>query len=109
MKGGFRQALWRHVVFTSNSSPVQWYPNVLAIPERVDSFHRRIHNIIHLDSDGYSIQKGHLPFAAPAWLKQKTVNQVLMNPQNQSTPLSEENARRRLEWLERQRKARENQ
>lgn len=45
-KGGFLQFLARHIVFTSNFAPDQWYKNVLADPVRKDSFFNRIDNII---------------------------------------------------------------
>lgn len=56
-KGGFRQLLVRHCVFTSNNSPSEWYPNVLADPNRRESFNRRIHNIIHFTKLGFTVIK----------------------------------------------------
>ncbi len=56
-KGGFRQLLIRHLVFTSNSSPDKWYPKVLLDLDRRESFFRRIHNIIHFTKAGYAISK----------------------------------------------------
>jgi len=51
-KGGFRQFLAREVIFTSNLPPGKWYPNVLADPNRFQSFKRRIHNIIKFTGPG---------------------------------------------------------
>ncbi len=56
-KGGFRQFLSHHVVFTSNRTPYEWYPNVLADATRRESFFRRVHNIIHFTKAGYAISK----------------------------------------------------
>lgn len=56
-KGGFRQLLVRHIVFTSNIPPNEWYPNVLANPKRKNSFFRRIDNIVHFAMGGYSVSK----------------------------------------------------
>jgi len=80
-KGGFRQLLVRHVVFTSNRGPSEWYPNILADPNRRESFHRRIHNIVHFTRAGYSVTKGNLPWNGLDFLPQLNVNQVLMNPE----------------------------
>ncbi len=56
-KGGFRQLLVSHIVFTSNLSPNEWYPNVTTDPTRKESFFRRIQNIIHFTKAGYAISK----------------------------------------------------
>jgi len=80
-KGGFRQLLVRHIIFTSNSSPDEWYPKVLANPNRRESFNRRIHNVIYFTKAGYMIKKGNLPWQGLTWLQPLDVNQVLMNPQ----------------------------
>jgi len=56
-KGGFEQCLARHIVFTSNVPPHEWYPNVLADPRRAESFHRRLNNIIHFSEDGWVVTK----------------------------------------------------
>jgi len=79
-KGGFRQLLVRHIVFTSNSSPDEWYPKVLANPDRRESFNRRIHNVIFFTKLGYVIKKGNLPWPGLDWLQPLDVNQALMNP-----------------------------
>lgn len=59
-KGGFLQFLARHLVFTSNLPPDQWYKNVLADPLRKASFFNRIDNIIHFDGPvgTYVVEKG---------------------------------------------------
>jgi len=79
-KGGFRQFLCRDVVFTSNLPPNEWYPNILADPDRAESFHGRIHNIIFVCKLGYKVMKGNLPWPFPH-LPQLTVDVLLMNPQ----------------------------
>jgi len=56
-KGGFRQLLVRHIVFTSNSPPDEWYPNVLANADRRESFYRRINNVVHMTAGGYTVTK----------------------------------------------------
>jgi len=56
-KGGFVQLLARDIVFTSNHGPSVWYPQVLADPERRDSFYRRVENIIHFTKHGYVVEK----------------------------------------------------
>lgn len=81
-KGGFRQFLCRDVIFTSNLPPNEWYPNILADPDRAESFHGRIHNIIFVCKFGYKIMKGHLPWPFPH-LPELTVDVLLMNPQIQ--------------------------
>jgi len=79
-KGGFRQFLCRDVVFTSNLPPNEWYPNILSDPDRAESFHGRIHNIIFVCKLGYKIMKGNLPWDFPH-LPELTVDVLLMNPQ----------------------------
>ncbi len=82
-KGGFLQFLASHMVFTSNSSPDQWYPNVRLDSIANDAFNRRVHNIVQFTAVGvYVVRKGHLPFPALPWMSQMNVNQALMNPQN---------------------------
>jgi len=81
-KGGFRQFLCRDVVFTSNLPPNEWYPNILADPNRAESFHGRIHNIIFVCKLGYKVMKGDLPWPFPH-LPELTVDILLMNPQIQ--------------------------
>lgn len=56
-KGGFRQLLARHHVFTSNNRPSIWYPKVLTDVNRAESFWRRIDNIIEVTAAGYIIHK----------------------------------------------------
>lgn len=80
-KGGFRQLLVRHIVFTSNCSPDEWYPNVLTDLNRRESFNRRIHNVIHFTKLGYTIRKGDLPWPGLTFLPLLDVNQALMNPE----------------------------
>lgn len=95
-KGGFRQLLVRHIVFTSNHSPSVWYPNVLADADRRESFNRRIHNIIWFTPDGYWVQKGHLPWEC-TFLQPLAWNHVLRNqilplaalPQSQNLTIQE--------------------
>jgi len=65
-KGGFRQLLPDHIVFTSNLAPHKWYPNILADPYSSDAFHRRIHNIIFICKYGYKLIKVRLPFCFSA-------------------------------------------
>jgi len=77
-KGGFRQLLVRHIVFTSNHSPSVWYPNILADAQRRESFNRRIHNIIWFTPDGYWVQKGSLPWEC-TFLQPLQWNHVLRN------------------------------
>ncbi len=96
-KGDFVQFLADDIVFTSNTSPYEWYPNVLVDPIRRVSFLRRIHNIIEFTPAGYIIRKGHMPYAVPEWLKHANVNEVLGNAQP-AVPLSEEYRARRREW-----------
>jgi len=82
-KGGFRQLLVHHIVFTSNRGPSEWYPKVLAEMDRRESFNRRIHNIIHFTAAGYIINKGDLPWPGLDWIPMANVNQILMFGQNQ--------------------------
>lgn len=60
-KGGFLQFLGSHLVITSNVTPHEWYPNVLAHPDRVESFDRRLDNIIRFHKLGYTIVKVRTP------------------------------------------------
>ncbi len=86
-KGGFLQFLARHLVITSNCPPDEWYPKVLLNPDRRDSFFNRINNIVHFTGVGvYAVSKGHLPFPPRPWMSRLTVNEVLMNPQNNPVP-----------------------
>lgn len=59
-KGDFLQFLAHHLVFTSNSPPDKWYKNVLQDPDRVQSFWRRIENIIRFEEPfgTYVVEKG---------------------------------------------------
>jgi len=114
-KGGFEQCLARHIVFTSNVPPHEWYPNVLADPRRAESFHRRIHNIIHFTEAGWVVTKGQLPWPTLPWMTQLNPLHRMMNqppanpphvvPQNampfdlQPQPLSAEESARRAAWL----------
>ena len=89
-KGGFRQLLVRHIVFTSNSGPDEWYPKVLANPDRRESFSRRIHNVIWFTRQGYMVKKGNLPWPGLDWIHPLEVNQVLMNPQILQNPQNQQ-------------------
>lgn len=92
-KGGFRQLLVRHIVFTSNAGPSEWYPKVLAEMNRRESFNRRIHNIVHFAAAGYTINKGDLPWPGLDWLPMMNVNDALMNhpPLQIPVPIPPEN------------------
>jgi len=114
-KGGYQQFLARHIVFTSNVPPHEWYPNVLADPRRAESFHRRITNIIHFTEAGWVVTKGQLPWPTLPWMKQLDPLHRMMNqPQQQQhpvavapampfdlgpRPLSAEESARRAAWL----------
>nr|QXP07764.1 MAG: replication associated protein [Arizlama virus] len=116
-KGGYQQFLARHIVFTSNVPPHEWYPNVLADPRRAESFHRRITNIIHFTEAGWVVTKGQLPWPTLPWMRQLDPLQRMMNhqapPQRvvdepsqpampfdlQPRPLSAEESARRAAWL----------
>ncbi len=93
-KGGYLQLLARDIVFTSNLSPDEWYPNVLLQPERRGSFFRRIHNIIHFTPAGYIVTKGHLPFPAAEWMNEAEA--VLGNVAQ--FPITDEFRAQRSEW-----------
>jgi len=84
-KGGFRQLLVHHIVFTSNNRPGIWYPKVLADVNRRESFNRRLTNIIEFTQRGYIVRKGNLPwncdFASPL-----TVQEALMHPEILENP-----------------------
>ncbi len=77
-KGGFIQFLCHNVIFTSNKNPNTWYANVMLDPDRVESFTRRIHNIIEFTSHGIIVRKGKLPWPILPWQKMATVVDVLM-------------------------------
>jgi len=60
-KGGFRQLLPDHIIFTSNLAPHKWYPNITADPYSADALHRRIHNVIFVCKYGYKLIKVRYP------------------------------------------------
>lgn len=75
-KGGFLQLLADYVVFTSNLHPFDWYPKVLANPDRFPSFDRRIDVIVEFFPNFYIVRRGNLPFALPhlreaTWLEKQ--------------------------------------
>lgn len=75
-KGGFLQLLTDYIVFTSNLHPFDWYPKVLANPDRFPSFDRRIDVIVEFFKNFYIVRRGNLPFALPhlreaTWLEKQ--------------------------------------
>lgn len=75
-KGGFLQLLANYIVFTSNLHPFDWYPKVLANPDRFPSFDRRIDVIVEFFPNFYIVRRGNLPFALPhlreaTWLEKR--------------------------------------
>lgn len=61
MKGGFAQFTAKHLVITSNVSPYSWYRKVMQVPERKDSFERRLTNIVEFTNAGFIIRKVDAP------------------------------------------------
>lgn len=75
-KGGFLQLLANYIVFTSNFHPFDWYPKVLANPDRFPSFDRRIDVIVEFFKNFYIVRRGNLPFELPhlreaTWLEKQ--------------------------------------
>ncbi len=103
-KGGFLQLLVRDIVFTSNTSPYEWYPNVLVDPVKRTSFLRRIHNIVEFTTAGFVVRKGKLPFDTCHWMKQLSVDDVLLGNAPAPPILSAEYMRDRHIWYSAHRK-----
>lgn len=47
VKGGFRKFVAKKVIFTSNKSPLEWYPNIAEVHRR--ALERRFTSVVHFD------------------------------------------------------------